>query len=92
MHDLHVKNSQRTSPTIQSSLNGCAHQFCIRCIRKWSKVSPFLCRPKILVRCAASDTTRSDIAIESLRSLLLHPRTGLRGRRSFHLRIHNSEG
>ena len=92
MHHLHVKISQRTTPITQSSLNGCEHQFCIRCIRKWSKVNPAPLRPKIHARYAENDTTRSDTAIGSSKSPRLPHPTYLPEHRSFHSRIPNSEG
>lgn len=76
MQHLHVASVQGTSLLTQASINGCAHQFCIRCIRRWSKVTPFLFRPRTPVRSAGNATTRLDTAT---RSSLSHNRQRLIG-------------
>lgn len=46
MHNLHVKTHKCTYHIIQSSVDGCSHEFCLRCIKKWSRVKLCLFRLK----------------------------------------------
>lgn len=65
MHDLPRKDSQRINPPIQCSLDGCSHEFCIRCIKKWSRVSSQSCRGITPVPSAGKPISNSNTIIKS---------------------------
>ncbi len=46
MHHLHAAHQQCNSSLTQTQLDNCLHQFCIRCIKKWSKVNHLLMQTK----------------------------------------------
>ena len=59
MHRLHVKDCQCTYLAIQSSIDGCSHEFCLRCIKKWARVKLFLFRQRTIARFVGNDSSKS---------------------------------
>ena len=59
VHRLHVKDCQCTYLATQSSIDGCSHEFCLRCIKKWARVKLFLFRPRTIARFVGNDSSKS---------------------------------